>query len=70
MHACTLVQDSKTYGRDRGIDRRGVGRKCDVLFSCLLQKEEDNLQSLIELTNQVNMEVYRAFHFYNAVFEQ
>ena len=36
----------------------------------MLQTEEDNLQSLIELTNQINTEVYRAFHFYNTVFEQ
>ena len=36
----------------------------------VFQKEEDNLQSLIELTSQINMEVYRALHFYNAVFEQ
>ncbi|XP_076459329.1 LOW QUALITY PROTEIN: BAI1-associated protein 3-like [Babylonia areolata] len=39
-------------------------------FRSLRKKEEDNLQSLIELCTHVNIEVYRAFHFYNAVFEQ
>ena len=34
------------------------------------QKEEDDLQSLTELTSVVSMEVYRALHFYNNLFEE
>ncbi|PVD39324.1 hypothetical protein C0Q70_01954 [Pomacea canaliculata] len=36
----------------------------------LQKKEEDCLQTLIDLINHVNMEVYRAYHFYNKLFEQ
>ncbi|XP_076458622.1 BAI1-associated protein 3-like [Babylonia areolata] len=40
----------------------------DVL--AVVKVEEDSLYRLTQLTNAVNVEIYRAFHTYNAVFEQ